>query len=300
MVSDRLFELALEYRKTRLWKRMEEDQLIAVRLSEGRIGYVSIMGAIGEHFALALYTGEEGLRCYHILREYGDFSDIEYSPAFQNHASIQVSFETKDDLPEEDLAAARDYARRNGVRFAGKNAYPMFFKAEPGYVIWPDLTDRDQEDLAAGLRAAIEVAKDPALSLQDPGDFPGVDRKTEEITLMEEKNGGFHRTRIPLPNVPEYRPPEGTSWDELAMAKIRKLPKHGTWQLGLVDVVVPIDWEEADKPIVPTFLVALDMKSDQLIQVRPVALYEERTHVMLNMFMNGMEEHGSRPERIEV
>ena len=154
MVSDCLYELALEYRKASLWKRMEEDQLFAVPLAGGRIGYASVMGAIGEHFALAVYPGEEGLRSYHILRSYGDFSEIEYSPALQNHVSIQVSFEAKSDLSTEELAAAKDYAKRKGIRFAGKNAYPMFFKAEAGYTIWPDLTEQDQEDLAAGLRAA--------------------------------------------------------------------------------------------------------------------------------------------------
>ncbi len=300
MASDQLYKLALEYRKTSLWKRMEEDQLFAVRLSGGRIGYVSVMGAIGEHIALAVYAGEEALRSYHILREYGDFSEIEYSPALQNHMSIQVSFEAKADLPEESLAEARDYAKRNGVRFTGKNAYPAFFKAEPGYTIWMELSEQEEDDLAAALRAAIEVAKDESLKYGVPGDFPGVDRKTEEIVLMEEGGGAFRRVRIPLPNVPEYRPPEGTSWDELAAARIRKLPKHGIWQMGLVTMAVPIEWEHSERPILPTFMVALDIETDQVVGVRPVALYEERTHVMLNMLMNGIEEYGSRPARIEV
>ena len=300
MASDQLYKLALEYRKTSLWKRMEEDQLFAVRLSGNRIGYVSVMGAIGEHIALAVYAGEEGLRSYHILREYGNFSEIEYSPSLQNHMSIQVSFEAKADLPEETLAEAREYAKRNGVRFAGKNAYPMFFKAEPGYVIWPELTEQDEEDLGAGLRAAIEVAKDESLKFGTPGEFPGVDRQTEKIVLMEEEDGSYRRDWIPLPKAPEYRPPEGSSWDELAAARIRKLPKHGIWQMGLVTMAVPIEWEHSDRPILPVFIVVLDVETDQLVHVRPVALYEERTQVMLNMLMNGMEEYGSRPVRIEV
>ena len=300
MVSDCLYELALEYRKASLWKRMEEDQLFAVPLAGGRIGYASVMGAIGEHFALAVYPGEEGLRSYHILRSYGDFSEIEYSPALQNHVSIQVSFEAKSDLATEELAAAKDYAKRKGIRFAGKNAYPMFFKAEAGYTIWPDLTEQDQEDLAAGLRAAIEVARDKKLRYGEPGDFPGVDWKTTEIVLMKEEKGRFVRERIPMPQVEEYRPPEGTSWDELAAARIRRLPKRGVWQLGLVSVAVPISWEQSKKPILPTILAAIDMETDQLLHIRPVALYEERTHVMLNMFMQSVEEYGSRPVRIEI
>ena len=258
------------------------------------------MGAVGEHIPLAVYAGEEGLASYHILRRSGDYSEIEYSPALQNHTSIQVSFEAKADLPEELLAEAKAYAKRNGIRFAGKNAYPMFFKAEPGYTIWPELTEQDEADLEAGLRAAIEVAKDENLKPGAPGDFPGVDRKTEEIVLMEENDGGWSRVRIPLPKVPEYRPPEGAAWDELAAARIRRLAKHGVWQMGLVTMAVPIEWEHSERPILPVFLVVLDVETDQLVEVRPVALYEERTQVMLNMLMNGMEEYGSRPVRIEV
>ena len=300
MASDRLYELALQFRKTCLWKRMAEEQLFAVRLSGDRIGYVSVMGAIGQHLALAVYVGDDGLRSYHVLRNYVPESEIEYAPALLNHASIQVSFEPKAGLAADELAKARDYAKRKGVRFAGKNAYPMFFKAEPGYTIWPELTEQDEDDLETALQAALEVAKDKSLSYQNRGDFPGVDRGTEKITLIEESGGNWRRSQMQLPKIEEYRPPKGDLFDELAAARIRKLPKNGVWQMGLVTVAVPISWDQSDKPIMPVFLVVLDMSNGDVIGVRPVALYESRTSVMLNMLMNAIEEYGRRPATIKV
>ena len=300
MASDRLYELAIQFRKTSLWKRMHEDQLFAVKLAGGRIGYASCMGILGEHQALALYIGEEGLRCYHILRETSPDPSIGYIPAVQNNAGIHVSFEARDDLPEEALAEARDFASRNGIRFAGKNAFPMFFKAEPGYAITMDLTEQDEEDLEAALLAALEVAKDTELSSRNTGDFPGIDRTSREIVLMEPKDGAYLRTRIPLPRLPEYEPPAGEIWDELAAARISRLPKKGTWQMGLVTTMIETGWEHSDRPILPVILLAIDMDVDEAIQIRPVALYESRTNVMLNMLMEGIGEHASRPARIEV
>ena len=57
MASDRLYDIALNYKNTKLWKRICDTELFAVRLSDGNIGYCSVMGELGEHIALALYIG---------------------------------------------------------------------------------------------------------------------------------------------------------------------------------------------------------------------------------------------------
>ena len=61
MISDKLFALAFEYKKTKLWKAMWDIEVFGVKLSGGRIGYISIMGGGGSHCALGLYVGQKGL-----------------------------------------------------------------------------------------------------------------------------------------------------------------------------------------------------------------------------------------------
>jgi len=60
MVSDELMQAAFQYKKTKLWKKVTDTELFAVRLSDGEIAYVCIMGMAGQHCALAAYVGQVG------------------------------------------------------------------------------------------------------------------------------------------------------------------------------------------------------------------------------------------------
>lgn len=67
MISEKLYELAFEYKKAKLWKALWDAELFAIKLSGGRIGYVSVAGARGDYCALALYIGKRGLGTSAIL-----------------------------------------------------------------------------------------------------------------------------------------------------------------------------------------------------------------------------------------
>ena len=69
MYPDQLYDLALAFRKTKLWKRLYDSELFAVSLSNGQTGYCCVMGYLGEHTALAVYIGEQGLDSYRHLQE---------------------------------------------------------------------------------------------------------------------------------------------------------------------------------------------------------------------------------------
>lgn len=58
---DKLYQLAFALRKAKLWRSLYENELFAVTLSGGEIGYCCVMGSVEEHLALALYRGSKGL-----------------------------------------------------------------------------------------------------------------------------------------------------------------------------------------------------------------------------------------------
>ena len=58
MTADQLYEVSFEYKKTKLWKAMREEEIFAINLSGGRMGYVSILGASGGLCGLALDIGD--------------------------------------------------------------------------------------------------------------------------------------------------------------------------------------------------------------------------------------------------
>ena len=69
MYPDRLYDLALNYRKTKLWKALYDSEFFAVSLSNGQIGYCCVMGFLGEHIALALYIGARSLDRYRLVQK---------------------------------------------------------------------------------------------------------------------------------------------------------------------------------------------------------------------------------------
>ena len=159
MFSDKLFELAFIYKKTKLWKMLWDSEIFAVSLPDGEIGYCSIMGAIGEHCALGLYVGEKGLNSFRIvLSGPGMVSELNYHEFLLSQDCLQCAFENRDGLTEEEVEAARDYARRNRIALRGRNAFPHFVKFRPSYMPWFLRDEQDQRRLCAALEAAIEVA----------------------------------------------------------------------------------------------------------------------------------------------
>ena len=109
MFSDKLFELAFIYKKTKLWKMLWDSEIFAVSLPDGEIGYCSIMGAIGEHCALGLYVGEKGLNSFRIvLSGPGMVSELNYHEFLLSQDCLQCAFENRDGLTEEEVEAARD------------------------------------------------------------------------------------------------------------------------------------------------------------------------------------------------
>mgnify|MGYP006988885849 FL=1 len=62
---------------------MWDDQLFAVKFSDKQIGYCCVMGANGEHTALGVYIGDDGIKSYLRLAEgfinCEDWDDVEKS-----------------------------------------------------------------------------------------------------------------------------------------------------------------------------------------------------------------------------
>ena len=64
MTSDNLYELAFRYKKTKLWKHLTDTQVFAVKTDKETL-FISVMGGLNEHIALAVYQHICGI-AYHI------------------------------------------------------------------------------------------------------------------------------------------------------------------------------------------------------------------------------------------
>src|SRR5207244_2972606 len=109
-----LYEVASHVQKLAPWTWMEEIDIFGVEMpSDGGLIFVSVMGAIGEHYAVALYRGSKALSSLWAL--YND----EHAVAEQvlEIPQIQISFENREFLEPEDLRIIKKLA----LKFRGKD-----------------------------------------------------------------------------------------------------------------------------------------------------------------------------------
>ena len=52
MATEKMYDLAFQYKAAKLWKLLYDDEVFAVKLPDGETGYCSVMGMIGQHLAL--------------------------------------------------------------------------------------------------------------------------------------------------------------------------------------------------------------------------------------------------------
>lgn len=124
-----LFDLAIKVKALAPWRWMEETDVFGVESPDtGELGFVSIMGTLGEHEAVALYLGAEG------LYDFVDLHEDQAAPAESliEIRHVQAAFSGREFLEKED----RDLIKQLGLKFRGVNAWPMFRSHRPGYLPW--------------------------------------------------------------------------------------------------------------------------------------------------------------------
>src|SRR5206468_9213039 len=106
--AGQLFALAIQVKELKPWRWMEETDLIGIENPEmGEIGFISVMGAIGEYEAVALYLGAEGLYGFIDLQQDSDPDRL------LELAHLQVAFSDRKYLEKEDL----NLIRQLGLKF---------------------------------------------------------------------------------------------------------------------------------------------------------------------------------------
>jgi hypothetical protein len=111
-----LFESAVRIKEISPWEWMTETDVFGVRSPEtGELGCISVMGLLGQHYAVSLYLGSEGIHGFLDLQEMGPFAD---PGALIQIPQLQASFENREELDKRD----RQVIKELGLKFRGRNA----------------------------------------------------------------------------------------------------------------------------------------------------------------------------------
>lgn len=302
MISDRLYELVFEFKKTKLWEVLWGGTFFAVKLSGGRTGYVRTIRENKATSILELYIGEEGLESLRMMikAEAFELAPLEYQEASLLRDCLQCAFVGKEALTEEEREEVKGFARSHGIRIAGKNAYPKFIKFQPYYCPWHLQTVQEQEDLCEALSAAIELSE--LLKQKTPRELglQAEQGETGKIILLERREDVFVLGKIELMPEKKKEWPVPEVCNDISVAKLKKVKKSGIWECGFVRVMEPVLEENAEIPVFPILLFVINSATGYMLQLPLTIHYEDNPDEMMNSFMEALLEEKVCPVEIKV
>lgn len=278
-----LYDAADALFKLKPWSWMYDDQLFVVQdPNSGTPGYCCIMGALGEHLALAVYPGPAGLATYLRAR-----SQPATDPLRQ--LCLQVSFEDRDLISP----AERNIIKMLGRKYRGAMTWPHLASYHPGYLPW-----HLEPDEARVLLVAIQQALQVTPRLRDNPQAFDPPRPGTLLTRALRDGTWQDQWTAPGPLPPETRlvPRYNPSW--LAALQAQGKARSGAWQVGVTVLDAAIN-ERGQRPYLASLFLVVDAASG-LILASNVLGPEGRVEAMARMLAQAVDQAPHQPERFEV
>ena len=299
MATEKMYELAFQFKGARLWQQLFDDEVFAVRLSDGEIGYCSVMGRLGEHLALGLYVGNEGYQSYRLMldADHDAVDDIEMGFLLTAQSCLQCSFENKDMLSEEELEETRQYAQAHGKQLRGRNAFPQFTKYRPGRFPWRYDSDVDEQRICDALSAAIALKKILRQHSKEELGLISLRANARKIPMLAWENDRWVTKYTELPSS-EMVYPEPLFTNEVLAARLKRKKKAGVWECGTMRIPTAIQAEggEEEAPYYPLALIYVELETELVFS--PIVTVGEDSAEMMNDFAEQLLDGDSLPRTI--
>lgn len=251
----RLYEAVVGVKELSPWEWMTEVDVFGVRDPEtGELGFVSVMGSLGEHFGVSLYLGAEGLHAFWALQDAGaSIGPESASEALLEIPQLQASFEDRNDLDARDRGVIKEL----GFKFRGRKAWPMFRSYRPGFFPW-FLEAWEARFMAEALDQLLEVAPrfgaDRSLLTAGDGGY---------LVRLARGEGGARAWEDRVIEVPPPEPvPVRIVLDPRALEALERLPRSGhDFEMDLFMFPAPVQENKETRPVFPYMLLTVDAES---------------------------------------
>ena len=297
---DKLYELAYEYRKTKLWNKISEDKFFAIKLIDGQIGFINIMGAGNEYNAINLTIGEDNLLNFKkIIENNMDYSNYDYFVStllLENH---QLIFGNKDDLDPSEVKEVRKYKKEHGIKIAGPLTFPYFRKSEKFSPLKQFDNEKDYSCIEQAISASINLSKILANTNADDLDIYSIYDKPSIMVLEKDGESYKAKDRVNVDWNKENIYPVANIINIETLKNIKKAKKSGQMECQLI--VFPEPVEDSDfVPHYPQTLLAVDKRSGEAISTDPVEDYTKNPNEIANSFFEMLLNLDLIPEVINV
>lgn len=287
-----LYHSALKFKEMAPWEWMWDSQLFGVMNPVNEeIGYCCIMGQLGEHYALAVYQGAEGLDSYFQLQSVKVNSRED--SLLTSQKCLMASFEDNKFLYKED----KKVIKALGLTFRGRNAWPVFRNYAPGYFPW-FLTALEVEFLTLCLEQSMDVAArvkvDPAriLPSREHGHFVRVPKKESNQLLWSDQwlqPANLDKVIVMRKNVDEK---------QMEMISRLKIVSGMIWEIDQT-VFPTVVREKKERPFCPMALLIVDRASEFILKTHLSSPQKFRSE-FIDQFLSAMEQSGVVPEEIHL
>ncbi|PLR75973.1 hypothetical protein CU633_18065 [Bacillus sp. V3-13] len=287
-----LYQAASNFKLAQPWNWLYDADIICIENPKDKtMGYCSIMGRGGEHYALGVYLGDEGIFGFYNLMENSDTIPDHQVLHFQN--CLMCSFEDRDQLANED----RKQIKTLGLSFRGRNAWPMFRRFEPGYNPW-FINQEECIFLTHALRQTLFVATN-VMTGQLRMDM---EQGKTILRYSEEKDGKLEwyckEIQLAFPTV-SYSPV--TISDDVLIQKIKKAGSMGDVSLQADTCYMPsaVQENKDKRPYFPRIFILAEQKSGQVLDFEIYGSVRDDANVTLNKLIGMCLEKGI-PKEIQV
>ncbi len=290
-VMDILYRQAVQIWNLRAWDLLSESELVLVRENAG-LRYCSVMGRLGEVFAVQGYIGEQGYRVFRRLSS-GQLTDSgEYLGTV--HA-VTLDFVQAREVTAADrrlLTAFKHSARSMGVS-------PIFRCVRPGHRPW-FITDEEAWTLARCLSAVIGMCT--LVSGKKSVHYWDVEDVYPLLSLVDAEDGTtkvhVEQVLAPLP----AEPPLPVA--RLGVEQIERLLKWARATAGVIeldyfvsDVVIG---KKTERPTCMCIAMAADAKTGVILNWNLLKPSDPIQEALASTLMNAMAARQSVPEQVLV
>lgn len=292
-IPDELLEASFQYRSDKLWKKLNDSDIFAVKLSDGQTGYCSVMGELGECIALALYIGDEGFRSLNIVMN-ADYNPDPFAVLISQNC-LQLELTNKCDIPDDFTESVKKYAKAHNINLKGKNTYPHFPKFQSYYAPWIITEQTDFQYMLEAVRAAHEVSD--KLKSNDKISL-GFEISNSKMPLLTPTDNGYDWSVTDLPAVKSESCPEPEMKNDVLIGRINKLKKHGTWEYRHFITSQPVPDEEKQLLIYPSLVITAVPEIDKSWVIENSGFYPDEAENIASAFATKILEYGSCPKTI--
>ena len=285
-----LYSVAIEFKKLKCWNFMWDSDIFGVQNPvTGKIGYCCIMGNEGEHFALGVFLGTEGLEGLFKLQSCQDMlSDTE---SIYSQRCIMVSFEDREYITKQDY----EKIIKLELKFRGHNEWPLFRSYMPHHLPWY-LTSEEAQFLTIALQQAIHVCKrfknDPEMLIH-----PSTNEILVRIPLKD--NSLEWKDEWLIPSEKDEKDIIIGNVDDDAIDNLIKLKHNGIWEADFFYFHEIVQENPEERPYYPYVLIWAE-QDNGIILNNTVVNPEEWADSFSNQLQENVENTASLPHMIIV